>query len=72
MFFGGVLFYQFLPNKGEDSAITNLFSKYMSRKEDWEETNALHTRAMEQAGFDRNLFENASHTHRFVDLAYPE
>ncbi|QUC17832.1 uncharacterized protein UV8b_02073 [Ustilaginoidea virens] len=72
VFFGGVLFYQFLPNKGEDSAITNLFSKYMSRKEDWEETNALHTRAMEQAGFDRNLFENASHTHRFVDLAYPE
>lgn len=27
---------------------------------------------MEQAGFDRNLFENASNKHRYVDVAYPE
>ncbi|KND95184.1 NADH-ubiquinone oxidoreductase 17.8 kDa subunit, mitochondrial [Tolypocladium ophioglossoides CBS 100239] len=72
VFFGGVLFYQFVPAKGEDSAITNLINKYTSRAEDWEEINALHTKAMEQAGFDRNLFENASNKHRFVDVAYPE
>ncbi|POR39790.1 NADH-ubiquinone oxidoreductase 17.8 kDa subunit, mitochondrial [Tolypocladium paradoxum] len=72
VFFGGVLFYQFVPAKGADSAITNLINKYTSRAEDWEEINALHTKAMEQAGFDRNLFENASNKHRFVDVAYPE
>ncbi|PNY23367.1 NADH-ubiquinone oxidoreductase 17.8 kDa subunit, mitochondrial [Tolypocladium capitatum] len=72
VFFGGVLLYQFAPAKGEDSAITSLISKYTSRSEDWEQINALHTKAMEQAGFDRNLFENASNKHRFVDVAYPE
>ncbi|KAG6041396.1 hypothetical protein E4U41_004494 [Claviceps citrina] len=72
IFFGGGLFYQFVPAKGEDSSITNLLSMYLSRKEHWEETNALHTKAMEQAGFDRNLFENATPKHRYVDVAYPE
>ncbi|KAG5999659.1 hypothetical protein E4U54_001737 [Claviceps lovelessii] len=72
IFFGGVLLYQFVPKKGEESSVTNLIGKYLSRKEDWEETNALHTRAMEQAGFDRNLFENVTPKHRFVDVAYPE
>jgi len=27
---------------------------------------------MEQAGYDRNLFENGGNKHRFVDVAYPE
>ncbi|KAG6007261.1 hypothetical protein E4U21_006179 [Claviceps maximensis] len=72
VFFGGVLFYQFVPKKGEDSAVTNFISKHLSRKEDWEETNALHTKAMEQAGFDRNLFENVTPKYRHVDVAYPE
>lgn len=73
LFFGGVLFYQFTPKKGDEtSLITGLISKYTSRAEDWEEINALHTKAMEQAGFDRNLFENVSNKHRFVDVAYPE
>ncbi|KID90251.1 NADH-ubiquinone oxidoreductase 17.8 kDa subunit [Metarhizium guizhouense ARSEF 977] len=71
-FFGGVLLYQFAPKQGEDSSVSSLINKYLSRKEDWEETNALHTKAMEQAGFDRNLFENASNKHRFVDVSYPE
>ncbi|KHO00136.1 NADH-ubiquinone oxidoreductase 17.8 kDa subunit [Metarhizium album ARSEF 1941] len=71
-FFGGVLFYQFVPEHGEDSSVSNVIHKYLSRKEDWEQTNALHAKAMEQAGFDRNLFENASNKHRFVDVAYPE
>ncbi|KOS19330.1 NADH-ubiquinone oxidoreductase 17.8 kDa subunit [Escovopsis weberi] len=71
-FFGTVLFYQFTPKEGENSAITNLINKYRSKAEDWAEINAVHTKAMEQAGYDRNLFENASSKHRYVDIAYPE
>ncbi|KAM5355730.1 hypothetical protein ACJ41O_002376 [Fusarium nematophilum] len=71
-FFGTVLVYQFVPQEGDRSAILSLLDKYQSRAKDWEEINALHTKAMEQAGFDRNLFENASSKHRFVDVAYPE
>ncbi|KAH6960970.1 hypothetical protein HG530_004699 [Fusarium avenaceum] len=71
-FFGTVLIYQFVPKEGEESSILNFINKHTSRGRDWEEINALHTKAMEQAGYDRNLFENASNKHRFVDVAYPE
>jgi hypothetical protein len=71
-FFAGVAIYQFVPQDGETSALTNWLSKHQSRAEHWEETNALHTKALQQAAFDRNLFENASNKHRFVDVAYPE
>ncbi|KFA71503.1 hypothetical protein S40288_08322 [Stachybotrys chartarum IBT 40288] len=71
-FFSCVLLYQFVPAEGEASIVSNLLSKYQSRSEHWAEINALHTKAQEQAGFDRNLFENASNKHRFVDVAYPE
>ncbi|CEJ82648.1 Putative NADH-ubiquinone oxidoreductase 17.8 kDa subunit [[Torrubiella] hemipterigena] len=71
-FLGTVLLYQLTPREGEDSAIGTLINKYRSRAEHWEEINALHTKAAEQAGFDRNLFENGSNKHRFVDVAYPE
>ncbi|CAF3554320.1 unnamed protein product [Fusarium graminearum] len=71
-FFGSVLVYQFVPAEGEQSAILNFINKYTSRSKDWEEINALHTKAMEQAGYDRNLFENGGNKHRFVDVAYPE
>lgn len=64
--------FQLSPKEGESSAIGNLINKYRSRSEDWEEINALHTKAMEQAGYDRNLFENGSNKHRYVDVAYPE
>lgn len=71
-FIGTVLVFQFTPKDSESSAIGSLLTKYRSRAEDWEETNALHTKAMEQAGYDRNLFQNASNKHRYVDVAYPE
>lgn len=71
-FFGTALFYQFTPREGENSAISNLIHKYSSKAADWAEINALHTKAMEQAGYDRNLFENASSKHRYVDVTYPE
>ncbi|KAF4968489.1 hypothetical protein FSARC_4134 [Fusarium sarcochroum] len=68
-FFGSVLVYQFVPKDKEGLSIID---KYTSRGRDWEEINALHTKAMEQAGYDRNLFENGGNTHRFVDVAFPE
>lgn len=71
-FFSGVIVYQFVPQEGENSAVMNLIHKYQSRAEHWAELNALHTKASEQAGFDRNLFENASTKHRYVNVAFPE
>ena len=72
VFFGGILIYQTLPNEGEESAISRMISNYSSRAEHWADRNALHTRAVEQAGFDRNLFENGSAKHKYVEMAYPE
>ncbi|KAF5023329.1 hypothetical protein F66182_4637 [Fusarium sp. NRRL 66182] len=68
-FFGSILVYQFVP---QETGGLSIIDKYTSRAKDWEETNALHTKACEQAGFDRNLFENGGNTHRFVDVAFPE
>lgn len=50
----------------------NFIHRLSSKKEDWEEINALHTKAAEQAGFDRNLFEGSSNQHRYVNVAFPE
>ncbi|KAF4594594.1 NADH-ubiquinone oxidoreductase 17.8 kDa subunit [Ophiocordyceps camponoti-floridani] len=71
-FVGIVLLNQFGPQKGEESALTKFIESFTSRAEDWAEINALHTKAMEQAGFYRNLFENASNKHRWVDVSFPE
>ncbi|KAL6895772.1 hypothetical protein HDV57DRAFT_480387 [Trichoderma longibrachiatum] len=71
-FLGTVLVYQFRPQETDNWNVSNLLTKYRSKAEDWETINALHTKAMEQAGYDRNLFENASNKHRFVDVAFPE
>ncbi|RDA84654.1 hypothetical protein CP532_5701 [Ophiocordyceps camponoti-leonardi (nom. inval.)] len=60
------------PSEGEVSPVTKFIQKYTSRSDDWAETNALHTKTMEQAGFYRNLFENASSQHRYVDVSFPE
>lgn len=70
-FLGAVTVFSIVPKEGE-SSIGNMINKYRSRSEDWEEINTLHTKAMEQAGYDRNLFENGSSKQRFVDVTYPE
>ncbi|KAH8737391.1 hypothetical protein BGZ61DRAFT_525531 [Ilyonectria robusta] len=72
VFLSGVGLLQFVPKEGEKSAILSLIDKYTSRAQDWEEINTLHTKAAQQASFDRNLFENGSNKHRYVDVAYPE
>jgi hypothetical protein len=71
-FLGTVLVYQFRPEESDNWTPSSLLNKYRSKAEDWEAINSLHTKAMEQAGYDRNLFENGSNKHRFVDVAYPE
>ncbi|KAI5466223.1 NADH-ubiquinone oxidoreductase 17.8 kDa subunit [Mariannaea sp. PMI_226] len=72
-FFSGVVIYQFfVPGEGEKSAVLNLIDKYTSRPQDWEEINAVHTKAAQQASFDRNLFENGGSNQRWVDVSYPE
>ncbi|KAG9257903.1 NADH-ubiquinone oxidoreductase 17.8 kDa subunit [Emericellopsis atlantica] len=71
-FFFGILVYQMTPRQGEDSSITRMMNKYLSRSEDWEEINATHVKAARQAGFDRALFENEVPKERWVDVSYPE
>ncbi|PNP42565.1 hypothetical protein TGAM01_v203787 [Trichoderma gamsii] len=69
-FLGTILVFQFRPQESE--TWNGVLAKYRSKAEDWEAINALHTKAAEQAGYDRNLFENASTKRAFVDIAYPE
>jgi hypothetical protein len=69
-FLGTVLIYQFRPQ--ESDTWGNVLAKYRSRAEDWEAINSLHTKTMEQAGFDRNLFENGSTKRAYVEVSYPE
>ena len=71
-FFFGILVYQMTPRQGEESSITRMMNKYLSRSEDWEEINATHVKAARQAGFDRALFENEVPKERWVDVSYPE
>jgi len=67
---GTVLVFQFRPQESE--TWNGVLAKYRSKAEDWEAINSLHTKAMEQAGYDRNLFENASTKRAYVDISYPE
>lgn len=69
-FLGTILVFQFRPQESE--TWNGMLAKYRSKAEDWETINALHTKAAEQAGYDRNLFENASTKRAYVDVAYPE
>jgi hypothetical protein len=71
-FFGGVLLYQLAPSEGENSAIYNTILRWTSKNEDWQDLAQIHTTAVRQAGFDRNLFENGGSGQRFVDVSYPE
>lgn len=67
---GTILVFQFRPQESE--TWNGVLAKYRSKAEHWESINSLHTKAMEQAGYDRNLFENASTKRAIVDVSYPE
>lgn len=71
-FVAGALVYTFAPKDGQQSSITNWLTSLTSRPEHWEEINAAHALAAKQAGFDRNLFENAGPKTRDVNVAFPE
>lgn len=51
--------------------ITRLIKAYGDLKATWTERNALHTKMVEQAGHDRNLFYNARMPN-YIDLRTPE
>lgn len=56
---------------GQASGISKAFSKYSDFKEDWNTRNSRHTAMIEQAAFDRNLFQSdKGSTH--VNLRFPE
>ncbi|MCJ1323949.1 hypothetical protein MMC10_000611 [Thelotrema lepadinum] len=50
---------------------TRIIEAYSTYKEEWTTRNTLHTRAVEQAAFDRNLFLNERGA-KMVDLKFPE
>ncbi|KAL8869792.1 MAG: hypothetical protein Q9174_004006 [Haloplaca sp. 1 TL-2023] len=58
----------------EESAqpwLTRLLRRYDKWQSSWSERNALHTKMIEQAGHDRNLFHNSRRS-PMVDLSFPE
>ncbi|KAL2758845.1 hypothetical protein ACRALDRAFT_1075252 [Sodiomyces alcalophilus JCM 7366] len=60
------------PGKdGEAPWMTRKINEYRHWQETWEERNHLHTKAVEQAGFDRTLFLHAPEN-RNIDLRFPE
>lgn len=60
------------PGKdGEAAWLTRKIHEYHSWQEEWANRSALHTKAIEQAGFDRALFLHAD-VNRSVDVRYPE
>jgi hypothetical protein len=69
---GGAFWYQIAPRDKENSSLSKLISKYSSRAEDWEEINARHTKAEEQAGYDRNLFQHGGSGERHFEVTFPE
>ena len=60
--------------KSEDGKIpglTTIINKYSDYKERWAARNTLHTTMIEQAAFDRNLYQSSPGT-KHVNLRFPE
>lgn len=62
-----------LSGAGTDSKpyFTRLITSYDNWRQTWAERNDFHTKALEQAAADRNLFIN-SRGSQHVELKYPE
>ncbi|TKA63597.1 hypothetical protein B0A49_04671 [Cryomyces minteri] len=58
-------------NTDEQPAFTRWINSYSNWKEKWTDRNDLHTRMIEQAGADRNLFLNTVGSGK-VNLKFPE
>lgn len=60
------------PDKdGNVAGFTKFIDGYSHYKEKWQARNTLHTAAIEQAAFNRNLFHSQKGT-THVDLRFPE
>ncbi|TQS35203.1 hypothetical protein Golomagni_04385 [Golovinomyces magnicellulatus] len=57
---------------GKLPAITRFINGFSHYQEKWSERNTLHTKAVEQAGYERNLFNSSTRKRRVVDLKFPE
>ena len=51
--------------------LTRVINSYDNWQKQYEERNTLHTKMVEQAAFDRNLFQSAQGS-RMIDLRFPE
>ncbi|KAI9662151.1 MAG: hypothetical protein M1831_002847 [Alyxoria varia] len=56
---------------GKSHPVTQLLDKYSDWREEWEQRNAIHTRLVEQAGHDRNLFIHTPAPNH-IELRFPE
>ncbi|KAI4161447.1 MAG: hypothetical protein LQ342_004850 [Letrouitia transgressa] len=67
----GFALYKFSLSDDGQPFFTRMIQKYSDFQESFAERNALHTRVMEQAAHDRNLFVNSQGS-GYVDLNFPE
>ncbi|RDW60188.1 putative NADH-ubiquinone oxidoreductase subunit 1 [Coleophoma crateriformis] len=56
---------------GSPSGLSKIIDSYSQYKEQWMARNTLHTTMVEQAAFDRNLFQSAEKS-QVYDLKFPE
>ena len=56
---------------GQQPALTKWIQSISTPAEEWAERNALHTKAIQEAAYDRTLFLHAERN-RVVDMRYPE
>ncbi|KAI9846485.1 MAG: hypothetical protein M1837_003905 [Sclerophora amabilis] len=58
-------------DEGTQPLFTRIIEGYKGYKQSWTDRNTLHTDMIEQAAFDRNLFQSARGS-RTVELRFPE
>ncbi|KAI9809068.1 MAG: hypothetical protein M1825_002357 [Sarcosagium campestre] len=57
---------------GETPVFTRLLERFDRYQQKFEDRNTVHTRMIEQAAFDRNLFHNSEKRTQTFNLRYPE
>ena len=64
--------YAFTTNNPDAPPLfTRIINSYSQYEERWVQRNALHTAMIEQAAFDRNLFQGSERS-QMIDLKFPE
>jgi hypothetical protein len=56
---------------GKVPGLSKIIASYSYYKERWATRNTLHTAMIEQAAFDRNLYQSSTGT-RHINLRFPE